>query len=164
MLLSQGHVFEERPRGRWISRHSVTDYRDYMAPDGVTLVAAQGTMGDSEVFGHCQFSHRNFDNCMITEHILRIVPNSSIVNPGYLFAFLSSEYGFHLFRSTARGTKLLGFILGLVARMPIPMVAESFQNEIGKSVYQAYDNRADALALEDQAQVLLVKALGIQAS
>jgi hypothetical protein len=161
MLLSQGHVFQGRPQGRWISKRSVPDYRDYFVPDGAILVAAQGTMGDNELFGHCQFSHRNFANRMITQHILRVIPDPQKVNPGYLFAFLSSEHGFHLFRSTACGTKLLGFILGLVERIPIPMVAEAFQSEIGEMVYHAYDNRADALVLEDDAQSLIGKALGI---
>lgn len=63
--------------------------------EGAILVAAQGTMGDNELYGRCQFSHRNFENRMITQHILRIIPDSDRVNPGYLFAFLSSEYGFH---------------------------------------------------------------------
>ena len=92
MLLSQGHVFQERPQGRWISRRSVPDYREYMVPDGAILVAAQGTMGDNELFGRCQFSYRNFEDYMITQHILRVILDSQKVNPGYLFAFLSSEY------------------------------------------------------------------------
>jgi type I restriction enzyme S subunit len=87
-LLSQGNVFEERPRGRWISKRCVQDYREYMVPNGAILVAAQGTTGDSEVFGHCQFSHRNYEDCMITEHILRIIPDSRLVNPAYLFDLL----------------------------------------------------------------------------
>lgn len=162
MLLSQAHVFQERPQGRWISKRSVIDYSDYIVPDGGILVAAQGTMGDNELFGHCQFSHRNFENCMITEHILRVIPDRNRVNPGYLFAFLSSEYGFNLFRSTACGTKLLGFIPGLVEQIPIPMVVRKIQDEIGAMVYRAYDNRADALLLEDEAQALLAKGLAIQ--
>jgi hypothetical protein len=160
MLLSQTHTFQERPQGRWISKKSVPNYRDFIVPDDTILVAAQGTMGDSELFGRCQFSHRNFENHMITQHILRILPDSSKVNPGYLFAFLSSEYGFHLFRSTACGTKLMGFILGLVEQFPIPILSKERQEEIGEMVYFAYDNRADALQLEDKAQSILSEALG----
>ena len=44
--------------------------------------------------------------------------------------------------------------------MPIPMVVKASQDEIGKMVYSAYGKRADALASEDQAQSLLVEALG----
>ena len=161
MLLSQGHVFQEQPLGRWISERSVSDHRDYMVPDGAILVAAQGTMGDNELFGHCQFSHLNFDNCMITQHILRVIPGPQKINPGYLFSFLSSEYGFHLFRSTECGTKLLGFVLSLVEQMPVPLIARRLQHEIGAMVHRAYDNRADALASEDGAQTLLAEALGL---
>lgn len=164
MLLSQTHTFQERPQGRWISKNSVSNHRDFMVPDGAILVAAQGTMGDSELFGRCQFSHRNFENHMIMQHILRIIPDASKVDPGYLFAFLSSEYGFHLFRSTACGTKLLSFILDLVEQFPIPTLPQEQQNEIGSLVYQAYDSRADALSLEDRAQAILLEALGWEGS
>jgi type I restriction enzyme S subunit len=160
MLLSQMDTFQMRPSGRWISKRSVADYREYIPADGTILVAAQGTMGDTELFGHCQFSHSNLQNHMVTEHILRIIPNPDQINPGYLVTFLSSEYGFQLFRSTARGTKLLGFMLGLVERIPIPIVSKSLEEDIGNKVYRAYDNRADALELEDEAQTLLLAALG----
>lgn len=163
-LLSQAQVFQDQPQGRWISTRSVPDYREYMVGDGIILVAAQGTMGEGELFGHCQFSRRNFENRMITQHILRVAPNPERVNPGYLFAFLSSEYGFQLLRSTACGTKLLGFILGLVERIPIPLARREIQDEIGGMVYKAYDNRADALQLENQAQALLTEALTAEAA
>jgi type I restriction enzyme S subunit len=160
MLLSQMDTFQIRPQGRWISKRSVTDHQEYVPSDGTILVAAQGTMGDNELFGHCQFSHRNLQDYMVTEHLLRIIPDPRQIEPGYLFTFLSSEYGFQLFRSTARGTKLLGFILGLVEKIPIPMVPKTLEEAIGSMVYRAYDNRADALALEDAAQALLLAALG----
>ena len=160
-LLSQSHVSQERPAGRWISKDSVSDYLEYVVPDGAILVAAQGTMGDNELFGHCQFSHRNFENHMITQHILRVIADPQKVNPGYLFAFLSSEYGFQLLRSTECGTKLLGLILPLVERIPVPLARQDAQNQIGEMIFRAYDCRADALQLEDQAQVMLTEALGM---
>lgn len=160
-LLSQSHVFQERPAGRWISKNSVSNYREYVVPDGAILIAAQGTMGDNELFGHCQFSHRNFENRMITQHIMRVIPDPQKVNPGYLFTFLSSEYGFQLMRSTECGTKLLGFILPLVERIPVPLADKAVQDEIGGMIFQAYDCRADALQLEDQAQIVLSSALGM---
>jgi hypothetical protein len=162
MLLSQGDVFQVRPEGRWISKQSVINYRYYLPPNLATLVAAHGTMGDNEIFGRCQFSHRNINDRMLTQDILRIVAAPEKIHPGYLFAFLASEYGFQLLRSTACGTKILIFILGLVKRIPIPIISDSLQAEIGSMVYRAYDNRADALLCEEQAQMLLAEALGLE--
>jgi hypothetical protein len=51
-------------------------------------------------------------------------------------------------------------MLGLVERIPIPIVSKSLEEDIGNKVYRAYDNRADALELEDEAQALLLAALG----
>ena len=52
------HVFQERPAGRWISKNPSRTIASTVVPDGAILVAAQGTMGDNELFGQCQFSHR----------------------------------------------------------------------------------------------------------
>lgn len=161
-LLSQTHVFQTAPEGRWISRQSVPDYREFMVAQNTILVAAQGTTGDNELFGHCQLSHRNFEDCMITQHILRIIPNEDRIEPGYLFAFLSSEYGFQLLRSTACGTKLLGLILPNVGAIPIPRLSGSAESDIARKIIHSYDKRADAVDLEEQALSLLSKGLNLQ--
>jgi len=133
-----------------------------MVAQGTILVAAQGTTGDNELFGHCQFSHRNFEDYMITQHILRIIPHKDQIAPGYLFAFLSSDFGFQLLRSTACGTKLLGLILPNVGEIPIPRLGGSAESNIAEKIIRGYDKRADAVALEKKAQSFLSESLHLR--
>jgi len=158
-LLNQANIFQLRPQGRWISNTSFKDLHNEMVPNHTILAAAQGTMGDNEVYGHCEFSYKNFNNKVISGHNVRIIPDIEKINPGYLYAFLSSDYGFHLLRNTSYGTKLLGFILDLVANIPIPILDKDSENSIGAQIYQAYDNRAEAILLEDEAQKILTNSL-----
>ena len=65
-------------------------------------------------------------------------------------------------RSTECGTWIMGFILALVAQIPVPMVGEGLQEEVGNQVYEAYESRAEAFSLKDNAQALLGEALWIE--
>jgi hypothetical protein len=62
-------------------------------------------------------------------------------------------------RSCECGTKLLGFILPLVERIPVPLARQEAQDQIGDMIFEAYDCRAEALHLEDRAQVKLAASL-----
>ena len=85
------------------------------------------------------------------------------MDSGYLFAFLSSEYGFRFLRSTITGTKLCRFIEPLVMELPIPLPnTKSDMTRIGDMIRQAYDYRSKAIDLEDEAQALLVNYLGLK--
>jgi hypothetical protein len=46
----------------------------------------------------------------------------------------------------------MGFILGLVGKIPVPLVERRAQDEIGRMINQAYEYRGKAIELEDQAQ------------
>jgi len=37
--------------------------------------------------------HRNFEGRVFRKHVIRIVPDESRVFPGFIYAFLASEYG-----------------------------------------------------------------------
>ena len=104
----------------------------------------------------------NLENKLVVAEVIRVKANPKQVNPGYLFTYLSSEYGFRLLRSTISGTKLCRFIQPLVMNIPVPIVDMQAQQEIGDKIRHAYDKRAQALELKDQAQALLTEALGLK--
>ena len=53
---------------------------------------------------------------------------------GYLFAWLSSDYGFRLIRNTQTGTKLCRPIPRLLLQIPVPILDNSQMEEIDKLV------------------------------
>lgn len=161
-LISQRELFNNRKEGNWISTVPVHGLEEEQVEPGMILVAGVGTMGESEVFGRCEFVWDNFEDKLVVAEVIRVVADPAKIDPGYLFAFLSSEYGFRLFRSTISGTKLCRFIAPLVLSFPVPMLAKSQQESIGDYIRSAYDNRSAATKMEDNAQSILYAELGLE--
>ncbi len=55
---------------------------------GWTLITCSGTIGRT-----C-FVWKNYEDYAASQHILRVIPDQSEIDPGYLYAFLSTEYGY----------------------------------------------------------------------
>ncbi len=161
-FLGQKDMFGVRKIGKWISRNPIRSIDSEEVKDGTILIAGVGTNAETEVFGRCEFVWKNFDKKLIAAEVIRIIADPNKIDSGYLYAFLSSDYGFRLLRSTITGTKLCRFIEPLVLEIPIPMVNSPYEQlDIGNMVRQAYDFRAKAIQLEDQAQALLCNFLGV---
>lgn len=160
-LLTQKQLFSLHKDGNWISVVPIGDLDREQVQDGTILIAGVGTMGETEVFGRCEFAWKNFENKMVVAEVIRVIPDPAIVDPGYLYTYLSSEYGFRLLRSTISGTKLCRFIEPLVMSIPVPLVPNVVQVEIGDQVRKAYESRAKAQQLEDEAQQTLTELLDV---
>lgn len=160
-LLTQKQLFNLRKQGNWIASGPIGDLDAEKVDTGTILIAGVGTMGETEVFGRCEFVWRNLEEKLVVAEVVRVMPNTDLIDAGYLFAYLGSNYGFRLLRSTVSGTKLCRFIEPLALSIPVPILSVQQQTCIGDWVRQAYDNRAEAVLLEDQAQALLIEALGL---
>jgi type I restriction enzyme S subunit len=111
---------------------------------GWTLVTCSGTLG------RVQFVHRNFEEAVPSEHCMRIVPNEQEAKAGFIYAFLASPYGKVQFSQRAYGSvipELRDFQFNSIAISVPPDRGE----EIHRMVVNAFDHRADALALENEA-------------
>lgn len=163
-LISQKQLFSLRKNGDWIATGPIGNLEAELVASGTTLIAGVGTMGESEVFGRCEFVWSNLEDKLVVAEVIRVEADVEKVDPGYLYSFLSSEYGFRLLRSTISGTKLCRFIAPLALSIPVPLASRKTQEAIGDKVRQAYELRAYSLKLEDQAQALLAEALGMETS
>lgn len=158
-LISQKQLFSLRKNGDWIATAPINNLEAELVTPGTTLIAGVGTMGESEVFGRCEFVWKNLEDKLVVAEVIRVEADPERINPGYLYCFLSTEYGFRLLRSTISGTKLCRFITALVLSLPVPLAPAKTQEAIGAEVSRAYELRAASLQLEDQAQALLTEAL-----
>ena len=121
------------------------------------LIACSGSLGGT--FGKTGFVYNNFECYAASQHILRIVANENIIDPGYLYAFLSSEYGYECITRYRWGALIDEIDDEDMSKLIIPVPSDHEQKEIGDLVRQAYDLRAEAIRLEDDAQKLLTQAL-----
>jgi len=149
-FLSGKNIIQIRPDLKYISLSETSNIENLKVKKGWILLTRSGTLG------RVGFIWNNYEDFTATEDIVRIVSNDN-VDSGYLYAFLSSEYGYHLILRYKFGAVIdhltpndIGFVLVPICRN---------QKEIGDLVRQAYDLRAEAIRLEDEAQEILTKAL-----
>jgi type I restriction enzyme S subunit len=156
-LIGQKELFWLRPEGRWIGKNFVPD--GALAEDGCVLVAARGTLGDTELYCRAEFiTGKALDNAY-SEDILRVLADKSVILRGALFAFMRSETAFRMFRSISMGSKLQDHHYAMLPVIPIPYPPDNVRERCNDWVIEAYEMRDKAIALEDEARVLVERAI-----
>ncbi len=156
-LVGQRQAFWMRPEGRWINpAHAPADiFQD----DETVLVAAQGTLGENEVFSRPLLVTGRSLESVYSQHFLRILPGPDAPEGPYLFAFLRSNIAFRILRSMSVGGKQQEYHPAFLRDLPIPLCGKEDQDKITEMVRQAYRCRDEADALEDEAMALLETAI-----
>ena len=120
-LVGQRQGFWLRPDGRWISpRHAPTGI---FADDETVMVAAQGTLGENEVFCRSIFVTGRWLDFAYTQHFLRIFSGLEEFPGAYLYAFFRSACAFRILRSMSVGGKQQDIHEVLRAQIPVPRTA-----------------------------------------
>ena len=151
-FLSGKNIIQIRPEQKYISLTETNEIDELRVKKGWILITRSGTLG------RVGFVWNNYEDYTATEDIIRVSPNENI-DPGYLYSFLSSEYGYHQIIKYKHGAVIDHITPEQIADIVIPIPNENEIKEIGDLVRQAYDLRAEAIRLEDEAQEILTKAL-----
>ena len=161
-MIGQKELFWLKPEGRWIAK-SALDIES-LGVEGAVLVAAQGTLGESELYCRAEFVWGPWTEMAFSEHILRIIADESVMPRGYLFAFMRSETAFRMLRSISSGTKLQDHHYAFRGHLPVPYPEYGVQLEIHKKVVAAYEARHRAVALINEATSMVEEAIGGEAN
>ena len=158
MMVGQKQIFWLRPEGRWIGKKFLSD--DLIGKPGTTLIAAVGTLEDSEKYCRSEFIWGKGTNRAYSEHFYQVLPNEDLMPSGCLFAFIRSETAFRMLRSISYGTKLQVQRPDYLRKMPIPYPESKEDREsIHKLIVEAYESRDRAIKLEDEARSLVERAI-----
>lgn len=149
MLINQSDIFDTIVKGKWISKRKV-NLKDNLVAYGEILVAGVGTLGENETFCRALFANEDLAGQLISGEFIRMKCNEK-VPPGYLYAWLNSDYGFRLIRSTHSGTKLCRPIPSLFLQIPVPLIDRNKMDEIDQTVRTAFTKRHQANNLEKEA-------------
>lgn len=141
MLINQKDIFDTIIKGKYISKRGVKT--DNMVEYGEVLIAGVGTLGENETFCRVIFANEDLVGQLVSGEFIRMKVNNEIPS-GYLFVWLSSEYGFRFLRSIQAGTKLCRPIPKLVLDIPVPMISPDIMNEIDQLVKNAHTKRYEA--------------------
>lgn len=146
-MLQGSHVDQIKPQGLQYIWKEMNNLDKYIIEEDMILVTCSGTVGDT-----CLVSDKQ-DGWAATNHLIRVVPNESI-HPGYLTAFLMSEYGKVQFERLTYGGVVdeIGESGELVDDLTVFVPSDKeIEHEIGEKVREAYSKRDVANELEDEA-------------
>jgi len=153
-FLSGKNIIQTRPADlKYLSKSETKNLELYYLEKEWILITCSGTIGRT-----C-FIWENYENYTATQHILRVVPDDTHIDPGYLYAFLSSQYGKLQVLRYSHGSVIDEITDKQIKKVLIPMPSENEQKQIGNLVRSAYEKRAEAIRLEDEAQEILMEAL-----
>lgn len=152
-MIGQKELFWLKPEGRWIAKSAMDG--ESLGVSGATMVAAQGTLGESELYCRAEFIWGPWTEMAFSEHILRVIADESVMPRGCLFAFMRSETAFRMLRSISTGSKLQDHHYKMRGELPVPYPDRDIQLAIHDKVVAAYEARHKAVALMDEATQLV---------
>ena len=138
-----------------ISRRFTPDYSDKILEKGWILVSCSGTIGNSV------FTTQEHAGKLASQHVMRIVPNDQLV-AGYVYAFLSTHYGYNLLTQGTFGAVIQHIEPANVSSIPIPVMPDDFQLRIDGSIQKASTLREEAAELISSAERKLKDATGLE--
>ncbi|MER8013089.1 restriction endonuclease subunit S [Streptomyces griseoluteus] len=156
-LIGQRQAFWLRPEGRWISPDQAPP--GIFAADETVMIAAQGTLGENEVFCRPFMVTGSWRDHAYSQHFLRVLPGDPRFSGAYLFALLRSEPMFRLLRSMSVGGKQQDLHEELRKGLPVPVLTQSDRDRIASTVRAAYKKRDEADHKEDLALARLEEAV-----
>ena len=116
-----------------------------LVEEGWLLVTRSGSTG------RVRYANRELSNCAISDHCIRIVPDETRVDGGYLYAFLSSKIGQLLIDQGRYASVIETISHTRLGDIPIPLPKMARQKEIGEMVRRSEEARVEANLIRQKA-------------
>jgi type I restriction enzyme, S subunit len=146
------HISQIRKAYKFISKSETINIEEHILKLGWTLMTCAGTLGK------IGYVNEELDGAT-AQDLMRIIPDEDKIDGGYLNSWLSTEYGKSLILRQRYGAVVDRISPEQTGQILIPIINKEKQKEIGDLVRQAYDLRAEAINLEDEAQEILTNTL-----
>ena len=157
-FIGSKNILQIRPGElKYLSNSETAFIKDLILEKNFILIACSGSLGGT--FGKSCFIYKNFEGYAASQHILRIIPNDNKIDPAYLFAFLSGEYGYTEIVRYRYGSLIDEIDDENMKGVLIPICSPEQQKSIGDRVRLAYVKRAEAIHLENEGQGILKQSL-----
>jgi type I restriction enzyme S subunit len=153
-FLSGKNIVQIRPTDpKYLSKQETENLEELLLQKGWILITRSGTLGRTVLVWN------NYENVAASEHLIRVIPKNNEIDSGYLFAFLSSDYGYHQLVKFKHGAVIDEITEDQIGETVIPIPKSPQRKVIGDKVRQAYEKRGEAIHLEDEAQEILKQSL-----
>ena len=125
-------------------QHTSRIDRELRLKENMVLLTRSGTIGKTALVP------KHWENWIANEHIIRILPASNSI-AGYLYVFLSTEYGKELIKRFTYGSVVDEIDDRHVSQIQVPLMQSSCMKQINDLALKANELRYEAYALEQQA-------------
>jgi restriction endonuclease S subunit len=124
--------------GKYISKKQANDLKSLMLKRDWILVSCSGTLGNTV------YTNEIFNNRIGTHDLIRIIPNNKDVLQGFLYAYLSSKYGYSLLTQSSYGGVVKHIEPEHIENIPVPIFPEDNQLEIHNLIVESAELRVEA--------------------
>ncbi|GMU64618.1 MAG: hypothetical protein AMXMBFR36_08920 [Acidobacteriota bacterium] len=108
---------------------------------GMTLISCSGTIG------RMVYARPDMNGMWTSQHVMKVVPDSRKVNPGYVYAFLSSKFGVPLVTSGTYGSIIQSIEPEHIADLPVPRLGRDVERTAHELVEISAVRRSEAASL-----------------
>lgn len=121
-----------------ISKKMTKEIQQLYLKKGWILVTRSGTIGQSV------FTNEDFEGKTATEDVIRIIADSNKIKAGYLYAYLSSNFGYALLTQSTYGAVIQHIEPHHLNNLPVPLLPDEKQQKIHDLIIDASTYRAEA--------------------
>lgn len=143
-------------KGKCITSEKYSQLVGFGTKEGDVLITNMGTIGRTAVVP------KNFGKAIISSHLLKITPNTNIVNSTFLSEYIKSDFARNYFDKVAHGQIMKGLNTTKIKDLPIIMpdikLQEKFSVVFEKITEIKQKMTAQSNKLETQFQALMQKA------
>lgn len=132
------------------------DIDQFIVKEGYVLFQCDGQRYG--IFGRPVLANRNIIGKTATQHMMRIIPHDRS-DAGYIFAYLATEFGRRLLLRHSAGTSIPSLNEDGARRILIYWPDKERRRTISRVAERAWENRARATELEDEARALIERAI-----
>lgn len=129
----------------YLSKTYTKNQEKLMIRKGWILLSCSGSIGRTV------FTNELFEGQIGTHDLIRIVPDHEALPAGYLYAFLSSKYGYSLLTQGTYGGVIQHIEPHHIKDLPIPLLPEAEQAAIHAMIEEAAQLRVEANRLLEEA-------------
>ena len=139
----------------FISRKQVAGNQLFQCPARTSLITRSGAIG------RMAYMRSDMEDTAISQDVLKVVPDEKRVDPGYLYAFLSSKYGIPIITGGTFGSIIVHIEAENIANLPVPRLG-TVEEQAHNLVELAAAKRSEANTVVTQATQLLKSASGLK--
>lgn len=148
-LAASDTVLADINTGRFLSKKQSKELAYLMLKKDWIVITCSGTIGN------VTYTNSTFENHIATHDLIRIVPNDEKILKGYLYAFLSSKYGYNQLTQSRFGGVVKHINADHVNGITLPLFPEPFQKEVDDLIQESARLREEATEALEEAKSII---------